>query len=454
MSTFCNSALWYRVPLSLEPVGSARLRRWPIDCWRGLIFCALFSVIFLPEFLHEGNGAAESFLYAKAAAGFRLIDLGILALVLIHLAALACSRKPILHFPRALVLPGVAFLLCIAAGIAYGRLHGGANFFFDWRALGLGLGLYLVWAFWIRSPGDVRAAVGFFGLYMAVRIALLYVLHLTGQGETLLGVPIPTFDGPALSAIVFTALLAFGYKETSANRVHKLLWTALAAAAYLIVLLCLRRTYWGEIAIGTGILLLLQRRHRARNFVLVAALLGIAAVGLGKPFAARVQSLDVMQRDSEFSADNSDHLHDLLDAWEQVRASPVMGIGVGTAYPTWRIRNWKTESVMVHNAPIHVWLKYGAAGLICYLWFHLVLLRWLYTRSRRLAGNDAAFCRVAFAYLTAQFAMTLGFAPWPYSELQLTTLLSFILAAAVASRMGTPAGRVASACHSTVTRNA
>ena len=26
--------------------------------------------------------------------------------------------------------------------------------------------------------------------------------------------------------------------------------------------------------------------------------------------------------------------------------------------------------------------------------------------------------------------MTLGFAPWPYSELQLTTLLSFILAAA------------------------
>ena len=60
-------------------------------------------------------------------------------------------------------------------------------------------------------------------------------------------------------------------------------------------------------------------------------------------------------------------------------ASPLMGIGVGTAYPTWRIRNWKSESVMVHNAPIHVWLKYGAAGLVCYLWFHLLLLRWLYT---------------------------------------------------------------------------
>ena len=29
--------------------------------------------------------------------------------------------------------------------------------------------------------------------------------------------------------------------------------------------------------------------------------------------------------------------------------------------------------------------------------------------------------------------MTLGFAPWPYSELQLTTLMSFLLAATVMS---------------------
>jgi hypothetical protein len=85
---------------------------------------------------------------------------------------------------------------------------------------------------------------------------------------------------------------------------------------------------------------------------------------------------------------------------------------------------------MVHNAPIHVWLKFGAAGLICYLWFHAVLLRWLYMRSKDVTRNNALFLNVAFAYLTAQFVMTLGFAPWPYSELQLTTLLSFILAAA------------------------
>ena len=59
-----------------------------------------------------------------------------------------------------------------------------------------------------------------------------------------------------------------------------------------------------------------------------------------------------------------------------------MGIGVGTSYSTWHIRNWKTESVMVHNAPLHVWLKYGIAGLACYVWFHIALLRWLYRRSQ------------------------------------------------------------------------
>ena len=436
MNTLSNPALSYHGTLRPKAIATSRDCPWAVACWRGVVFCALFSLIFLPEFLHQGNGATCSFLYAKAAAGFRFIDLGILALVFLHLVVVACARKEIVHLPRALVLPGLAFLVCIMSGIGYGWLHGGTNFFFDWRALGLGIGLYFVWAFWIQTPSDVHSVVRLFGIYMAVRIALLYVLYLTGRGETVLGVPIPIFDGPALSAIVFTALLAFRYQENSTNHAHKLLWTALAAAASLIVLLCFRRTYWAELAIGIAILILLKRRHRVRNFALVITMVCLIALALGKPFADRVQSFDVLQMDSDLSADNSDHLNDLLDAWDQVRPSPLMGIGVGTAYPTWRIRNWKSESVMVHNAPIHVWLKYGAAGVVCYLWFHLVLLRWLYRRSKYLAASESAFLNVALAYLTAQFVTTLGFAPWPYSELQLTTLISFILAAAFSRVQG------------------
>src|SRR5208283_5501898 len=100
MTTACNSALSYRRAPRSEPATAFATRPWAAGCWRGLVFCVLFSVIFLPEFLHEGNGASSSFVYTKAAAGFRFIDLGILALVLVHLVAVACSRKPIVRFPR------------------------------------------------------------------------------------------------------------------------------------------------------------------------------------------------------------------------------------------------------------------------------------------------------------------------------------------------------------------
>jgi hypothetical protein len=389
----------------------------------------LFSVILVPEFSRDGT-TTGSFLYAKAVGSFRLLDLGIIFLVLSHLAALFCCRRLAIHFPRALVLPGLAFLACIVSGICYGSLHGGTNFFFDWRALALGIGLYFVWAVWIQTASDLNRAVRIFAIYMAIRIFLLYVLQLAGYRETLAGVPIPTFDGPAVSCFVFTALLALAYAGGPGKRLRQLLWASLAAASCLIVLLCFRRTYWGELAIGTLLLLLVQQRHRIRSAIMMCAMVGLAAALLGQPFYGRVQSLDFSRMDSEFSADNADHLGDLLDGWDQVRQSPLMGIGVGTSYPTWRIRSWKSESVMVHNAPIHVWLKYGIAGLICYVWFHVILFAWLYKQSKRGPPGYAAFSRAAFAYLLAQFVMTLGFAPWPYSELQLTTLLSFILAAA------------------------
>jgi len=421
-----TTALW---PTIARPDSDGLAPRpWAVAVWRKLTLCTLFSIIFLPEFVRDGV-SDSSLPYAKVAGGFRFIDLAILLLVFGHVVALGCLRSKVVRFPRPLVLPGLAFLGCIALAICYGRSRGGSNFFFDWRGLALGIGLYFVWSLWLRNASGVTAAVRVFAIYMAARIALLYVLYLAGYRDTLAGVPIPIFDGPVLSCIVFTGLLAFRYRESSRGA-SRLLWSCLAAAAYMFVLLCFRRTYWGELAVGTLILLLLQKRNRIRNAVLLAGMVALAAVILGASFSSRIQSVDVTRDDSEFSADNANHVYDLMDAWYQVRQSPLIGIGVGTSYSTWHIRNWKTESVMVHNAPLHVWLKYGITGLICYLWFHIALLGWLYRRSQAPSCRRTAFMGAAFAYLAAQFAMTLGFAPWPYSELQLTTLISFILAAA------------------------
>jgi hypothetical protein len=420
------------------PVTGAVPRESATTLCRAFVLSILFSIIFLPEFARDGTSATGLSVYVKVAAGFRFVDLAILLAAFCYLAGHGCLRYKVLPFPRALIWPGVSFLACIAIAAYYGGTRGGTNVFFDWRGLALGIALYFAWSYWLQTTGDVAAAARVFAIYLGLRIALLYVLFAAGYRDNLLGVEIPLYDGPTLSCIVFAALLAWSYRESAVNFLEKSGWCCLALAAYVMVFLCFRRTYWGELAVGTFILLLLQRRHRIRNLILIAGLGAVAACAMGTSFSRRMQSIVVTNDETEYSADNADHLYDLMDAWYEIRQSPVMGIGLGTSYSTWHIRNWKTESVMVHNAPLHVWLKYGIGGLLCYLWFHIALLRWLYRKAKAPRARNHAFVSAAFAYLTAQFVLTLGFAPWPYSELQLTTLMSFILAAVIAADAESP----------------
>ena len=270
-----------------------------------------------------------------------------------------------------------------------------------------------------------------FAAYMALRIGLIYASFLAGGGDVIAGVRIPVFDGPTLSGVVFTAVLASWMSNRAQGRRRKWLWTTLSAAAYLLVLLCLRRTFWVELGIATGLLLLLQKHERRRNLLLATAALVAVTLTVGPVFYERVQSLDFTSADSAFSQGNPDHVGEVLDAWEQVQRRPVMGIGLGRSYPTLRIQEWKEESVMVHNAPLHVWIKYGLIGLACYVWFHFAIFRWLYRRHRALLPEDKVWAGAALAYLAAQFAVSLGFTPWPYSSLQSTTLIAFVLAVAI-----------------------
>lgn len=412
--------------------------------WQAIILICLWSIVFLPEFARTDDNIANLLPYRKVAIGFRYIDLFVIVMVFCHVVCLGCLRHRHIHFPRHLLAPGLAFLTTIAIAIAYGAQRGGSNFFFDWRGLGLGIGLFFVWSFWLQNRGDIAFAIQIFAVYAALRVAGIFVLYALGYGDNLFGIAIPVFDGPILSCIVFTGLLALSQQQAAQRVKRRLPWILLAGASCLLVLLCLRRTYWGELGIGVCILTLLQTRNRWRKFLFLVLSIALAAGILGPSLLSRVQSLDPTSDDNQFSADNADHVHDIADAWDQIQLSPWMGIGVGTSYSTWHIRRWKPESVMVHNAPLHVWLKYGLAGMLCYLWFHIALLRWLYRQTKR-TDRATAFLQAGFAYVVAQFIMTLGFAPWPYSELQLTVLLSFILAASivaartsVAANYGTP----------------
>lgn len=414
----------------------------------------MFSLILLPEYVQGlGDPESKSALYRVTLGPLRMIDILVLGLIAVHGVAWAGSRRMRLRVPRELVFPGLGFMAAIAIAMIYGGLHGGDNLFFDWRALALGVGLYVVFAMWVQSPAEADWAVRLFAGFMALRVGLIFIDFARDGGDVVVGVRIPVFDGPTLSAIVFAAILGLCLCDASSRRGRSLLWGGLSAACYVLVLLCFRRTFWTELGVATLLLLLIQKVRRGRKLLLATAATVAVAATLGPLFFERMQSMDFTQDDTEFSQGNPDHVGEVLDAWEQVQQHPLMGIGLGRSFETARIEGWKEESVMVHNAPLHVWLKYGLLGLGCYLCFHAGVFRLLWARvnaggsraatppmHRPTNGKDeavpfhpstSAFAYAALCFLAAQFVVSLGFMPWPYSSLQSTTLIAFMLAVAM-----------------------
>ena len=408
---------------STRPTAIARVAR-------AALLCCLLSLIFVTEYEQGDSSAAKSILYNVLAGGFRVIDILVLCFGLAHGFAIGCSRKRVHRFPRSLTLLLAAFGIAIAISLVYGLERGGRNFFFDWRALALGIAFYFIYRFWIQSAADARAAIIAFALVVSMHVVTLLFSYLRGQGDSLLGVRIPLFDGPAISALVSAALLGLSLFGGDSSVRQRWLWLSLSAGAMLLIALCFRRTYWAELVAGIALLAITARDRRMRTLALPFCIIVVAFAAMGTSFTERLSSIDFTRDDAPYSEDNSDHVGDVLDAWEQVRAAPVMGIGLGTSYPTWHIRNWKEESVMVHNAPLHVWLKYGLLGLAVYLAYHLSLFRCLCRHGKRSPPQHRVIVNAVFAYLAAQFVVSLGFTPWPYSAVQSTNLIAFLLAVA------------------------
>ena len=418
------------------PATAVAFRGLALRACQAMVLLPLFWLILLPEYVQGlGDPESKSALYTAGAGPLRLIDMLLLGLVAAHGVVLASSRTLSVRFPRELRLPALGFAGAIGLSMIYGLAHGGTNLFFDWRALALGAGLYVVFSIWVRTPELAASAITLFAGFMALRVAAIFVTYAGGSGDVLLGVRIPIFDGPTLSATVFTAVMALAMSDAAPGRLPRMLWLGLSAAAYLLVLLCFRRTFWAELGIASLFLLFMAKRGRGAKLLLGATALLVVAAMAGPAFYARLQSMDFSASETEFSQGNPDHVGEVLDAWEQVKRHPLAGIGLGRSFQTLRIPDWKEESVMVHNAPLHVWLKYGLTGLACYLWFHAAMFGWLRRKRERQSGASASgvshsWLVAALAYLPAQFVVSLGFTPWPYSSLQSATLIAFVLAVA------------------------
>lgn len=411
-----NSALKFA-----ELPGRIEIRK---DAFRWLVLGGLFSLAMFREF--DSPDGPASLIYGRAFSSFRWVDLLLLAIVL---ATIVLSRPRDWRLPRSVAWPALVFACAIVFAIFFGQAHGGYNIFFDWRGIALGAGLVMVFSDWVRTSFALKSAVNILILVVSVRAVWILFNYVAGGGvdTVLLGVRTPFYDGATLSISGLVGLLALRLSQEEHRLLRKLVLILGGLLGYLLVLVCFRRTFWGELFIATVILVVLKRKGRRIVIAGGVVTLILAAAIVPGVFIERIRSIEFDSTASEFSDTNLDHLNDILDAWDQITERPITGLGLGYPYQTARIRAWKEESWEVHNAPIHVWLRYGLLGLISYLWYHIALFRWVRGFKNSPDRWVRAFAQVCFAYMVGQFIVPLGFSPWPYGGLQSCILLAFLM---------------------------
>jgi O-Antigen ligase len=387
----------------------------------------LFACLWFREF--NSFDGPPGIIYVQLWGNFRLIDAFLFGIGAIHFVLMMIGHRSWLSIPSRLRWPALLFYGALLTGSVHGRMNGGVHLFFDSREFVLAGFLIPVFAYWIRTQRELEMAVRIFSFVMLCRLAYIFIAYLLGDGVTdvIAGVRTPIFDGPTVSGIGVMALMAFRFRETATRSAGRRCWLILTLCGYLFVLASFRRTYWGELLIGTLILLILRRRIMLKNLGLVGLVLALAVAISGPMLYQRITNLAPTSADPVYAATNLDHLNDVLDAFDHIKEHPIAGIGVGVPYQTFRIAGWKTESWGVHNAIAHVWLLYGLFGLLTYLWLHFRLFWWLKSECRKTVGALGAFTQLTFAFAVAQFVLTVGFAPWPYGSLQNVMVTSFLL---------------------------
>jgi hypothetical protein len=383
-------------------------------------------------FIVEYDPPTAPFYTLKLGPGLRLADGYILAL-----AGLQCfivrGRLTVLRLPRQLAIPAFFAMGAWLLSLGYGVLTGGAELFHDWRAIPLGGVVAWIVAAAVRTPDDLTFMWKAFLSFSAAYSLYLLGVYATGGGyDSLPTGRIPVFDGSTLAILEFGGILAFSTWLASAplGRVSPVLY---GLPCIFVVVLSMRRTPWLELAIGLILILCLQGNLRRRSQALaLAGLIAAAVVAAVTPsrLEARLRSLDPSARGSPEASTNQDHVNDILDAWDIAKSSPVLGIGLGNSYRTNRIAEWKTESTLVHNGPMHVWVFYGLLGVIAYLTWHVAFFSYLAKlrrQSRRAASPEStavdALLGAILAWSAALFLITLTFRPWIYSSLQMMVMV-------------------------------
>jgi hypothetical protein len=286
-----------------------------------------------------------------------------------------------------------------------------------------------------RQEVPIDLAIGF-----GATGTVVLVQWLAGGGAEVFDQRVTIFSWPhlfalTLSAIVATSVWLTGMRGLSTARAMAIRYSAVVTSV--VVLLSFRRSFWLSLGVGVaGVLLMAGRRGQlnARRLTAIAALVAFSMttlfVAMGQEAVIERFASFLPRSDGAYAATNEDHVNDLVEAINAIGGAPLLGLGVGQFYDTPLLEDWKETSFEVHNAALHVWLKFGVLGVFVFAGFHV---RWIVASLQMQFSSPetaASFVGVSM-YLVSQFANTIA-QTWVYGRVQMTVHMAILFAVLLA----------------------
>lgn len=322
----------------------------------------------------------------------------------------------------------------VLIGIATGVYNETPSPFGDWRHLAVGvLFAFALWSTIIKTDRDCLRLAQIYVAIMVVYGIDQLAQYASGGGEIAFYGRTTTGDHATLEFMVAAVGISMVMLRV---RRTKALWCAGIIVGTAVVALAFRRYAWVELATVFTAFVLLSGVNRRRYIVsigavAVACLVTIALTWSALDWGGRFASLDPTQTraDNVYATTNQGHIDDILDGWDQVRAHPITGLGVGVLYHPTRTARWKGDAGMVHNAPVEMWIKFGLLGVGVFFAVYFILFRDIWRRRRRQRIPDLlAFG--AGAYLLGNFVVICTVYAWPFSTWEKSILVFTLIAMA------------------------
>lgn len=409
---------------------------------RAEIYVILLLIILVDEFWTL-QYSIPPIIYRQFQFGFRIVDFLIAAVflnVLIHRIVLG---KKNLKFSTPITRPLLLFGIAILIGISFTALQGSANFFFAWKNLFLGVLFFYSFINIFTLPSQLKKLFWVLFIVATIKSAYGLILYFLGKGIMTSEAGYSTFMNPPIIDF-FSAVLVGGASfivlGVRKNKIPLLVISI--AILFSAVLLSLKRIDWAILFIGLFVLFFLVRIKYKMRLIFFGIFVIIFIIPFFYSGFLNLNALInrfgtvkfILNSTSATSSDPATtpspvlHILDIMDAVDVIKDNPILGIGPGGSYETFRIREWKKISYGVHNGFLDTWLKFGILGAIAYFWIFASFLYYGYKLFCRESVQAVSLHLGFFTVGVAIFVMSFLFAPSPFGSIQASILLFFYMA--------------------------